>query len=322
MIIVRTPLRISLFGGGSDFPSYFMNHDGQILSTTIDKYVYVIVKERFDNNIRLGYSVTENVTNVNDLKHELAREAIKMFDLNGIEISTMADVPGGTGLGSSSAITVGLLHALYAYKGSLPSEYDLARGAIEIEIQKLNKPIGYQDQIISAYGGFSKIEFLDNFEVSKPEISRETLDALDKNLFLWYTNNIRDASSILEEQNKNTSKNLEVLNDIVDLCKYAEKKLIKGNVNIIGELLDESWELKKQLATKVSNDEIDELYDYAKKYGATGGKISGAGGGGFLLTYCPPVDQPMLKNYMKLRGVRELPFSFEPFGSRIIFDGR
>jgi D-glycero-alpha-D-manno-heptose-7-phosphate kinase len=323
MIIIKTPLRISLFGGGTDFPNYFWYNSGLVVTTAINKYVYVIIKQRFDDRIRLGYSQTENVCNVNDLQHELAREAIKNFGIDGIEISTMADAPKGTGLGSSSSVTVGLLHALYAYSKKLPTKENLASEAIAIEVNKLKKPIGYQDQIIAAYGGFKKIEFslIDNFQVSDIKISQETLENLDKNLLLWYTDTDRDSSTILEEQNGNTNKNEDFLNQIKDIAFEANGHLECGNLHEIGFLLDKSWKLKRQLASKISSKKIDDLYEYALDNGALGGKICGAGGGGFLLTYCPLETQRVLKSAMKKANVKELPFSFEPNGSRVIFDG-
>jgi D-glycero-alpha-D-manno-heptose-7-phosphate kinase len=325
MIIVRTPLRISLFGGGSDFPKYFDTNEAMVLTTAINKYTYAIIKERYDDHIRLGYSITENVQDVNDLKHELAREAIKRFeDIKGIEISTMADVAGGTGLGSSSAMTVGLLHALYAYCGELPSQQDLAEEAIDIEVNELHKPIGYQDQIIAAYGGFRSIHFLSHnfFCVNDVNISDDNLEALQNNLLLWNLDKIRDSADILGEQNARIADNARPLKEIVDIAKDAKKYLEESNIDVIGVLLDESWNIKKKLASRISNPDIDQLYEYAMANGASGGKVAGAGGGGFLLTYVPLDRQPWLRRKMAEYSIKELKFDFEKDGSKIIFDGR
>jgi D-glycero-alpha-D-manno-heptose-7-phosphate kinase len=312
-------------GGGTDFPSYFKDHGGCVLTTAINKYVYVIIKERFDDHIRLGYSITENVLDVNDLKHELAREAIKRFpNIKGIEISTMADVPGGTGLGSSSAVTVGFVHALSAYRNELISKRQLSFDAIDIEVYRLNKPIGYQDQIISVFGGFKKITFGrgENYNVCDVDILEENKQILQNNLLLWYTTGVRDSETILTEQKENIDKNIPLLKEISKICKEAEESLRDGRIDDIGYLLNESWMVKKQLASKISNPNIDDLYEYAMKNGATGGKILGAGGGGFLMTYCPLKWQPLLRMKMKVAGIREFPFQFEKDGSKVIFDCR
>lgn len=323
MIISQTPLRISLFGGGSDFSNYFKENIGMALATTINKYVYVIVKKRFDDKIRLGYSITETVDNANDLKHELAREAIKFYSINGVEISTLADVPGGTGLGSSSSVTVGLLHALKVYAKSklLSSTGELALKAIEIEKNILNKPIGNQDQIIATYGGFKSIEFFGKTSnVISLGISPKTLDDLDNNLMLWYTNLERNSSDILKEQDDNVLKNKDIIQEMVKISYIAKIELMNGKIDTIGTLLDESWQLKKSLSSKISNALIDELYEYAISNGASGGKISGAGGGGFLLTYCPLENHNKLRLAMNKKMIKELPFSFESHGSKIIFN--
>jgi D-glycero-alpha-D-manno-heptose-7-phosphate kinase len=322
LIISKTPLRISLAGGGTDFPNYYEKHSGKVLTTAIDKYVYVILKPRYDHNIRIGYSVTENVEKLDDLKHELAREAIRMFGIDGIEISMMSDLPGGSGLGSSSSVTVGLLHALYAYTNNLVSMKTLAEMAICIETKILNKPIGIQDQIVAAYGDFIFARFDKNeFYVTPVFILDEYIDILEKSLLLFFTGLTRNASDVLEEQTKNIDNNIESLNNIYNICGRMEEELSLGNIYKMGELLDESWQLKKKLASKVSNENIDNIYEYAKTLDPSiGGKLCGAGSGGHLLLYCPPKKQKYLITILENRGLRHIPFHFSKYGSQIIFN--
>lgn len=329
MIVVKTSLRISLFGGSTDFYEYFDEYGGEVITTAIDKFVYTIIKKRFDDNIRLGYSKTELVSDANQLEHELAREAIRMIPTKGIEISTMADVPGGTGLGSSSAVTVGFLHALLAYHRELFDEKTTSISAIQIEVMNLKKPIGFQDQIIAAYGGFKNIVFNKNSEgycsrsFDVKEVATDYwLEGLDKSLLLFYTNITRDSANILDEQSKNVKLNTDILDQIKAICKEAKNSIGDKNWDNIGLLLDQSWELKKQLSSKISDKNLDYLYRFAKANGALGGKITGAGGGGFLLVYCPIKKQKYLIEAMSNIGIREMPFSFYPHGSRVIFNDK
>ena len=327
MIIAKTPLRISLFGGGTDFPDYFKDNPGQVLSTTINKYTYVILNKRpFDEKIRLGYSKTELVNYVFELDHELAREAIKLFSVSGIELSTISDVPGGVGLATSSSILVGMLNALATYSNVEFDVSHLIDWAINIEVNKLNKPIGYQDQIIVAKGGFQNIHF--SFQYKKPynfiyNFKESTIDQLEKSLNLFYFGGQRNSSEILLEQSKNIEKNNDTLRQMYNICDSAYDELSKGNVYPIGEMLDESWKLKKTLASNVSNTEIDYVYEKALQNGSDGGKLLGAGGNGFLLFFTKDYEsKENLLRFMKyhMLRVKHVPFRFDKYGSRIIFN--
>ncbi|MCX7877609.1 MAG: GHMP kinase [Ignavibacteria bacterium] len=322
MIISQTPLRISLSGGGTDLPDYYREHEGFVLSTSIDKFVYVIVKERFDDLIYVDYSLKEIVTSVDEIKHDLVREAAKITGMGkGFEVMMLADIPSeGSGLGSSSSLTVGLLHSFYHYNGELVTAERLASEACEIEIDILKKPIGKQDQYIAAYGGLRTFCFKknDDVEVSDIRISSELKRKLGSNLLLFFTNTTRSSSSILQEQKENISNTIEFHNKIKELAKDSVEKLNSGNLDAIGVNLRMNWEYKKQLASNVSNPEIERMYELAMDAGALGAKISGAGGGGFLLVYCERDKQDKLRK--ALSEYRELPFLLEKYGSKIIFD--
>lgn len=324
MIIVQTPLRVSLFGGGTDFPDYFLAHGGCVLSLAIDKYIYVTIKKRFDDLIRVGYTKTELVPSVDQVQHELIREAMRKAGITaGVEITTMGDIPSeGSGLGSSSTVTVGALHAMYAYQGRLVLAEQLAREACEIEVDVLKKPIGFQDQYIAAYGGMRFIEFRPDgkITVEKVDINGCIQRQINQNFLLFFTGITRTSASILNEQKQNIDTRLSVLSEMKDLAYTAREALQKENFIAVGRLLDQSWQLKKQLASQISNNEIDDLYTMARKAGAVGGKITGAGGGGFLLLICPPERQEAVRG--ALSHLRELPFSLEPDGSKVIFNYR
>jgi len=322
MIIVQTPLRVSFFGGGTDFSDFYLSEGGCVLTSAIDKYIFVTIKKRFDQLVRVGYTRTEMVESVSELQHELIREALLMTGIErGIEVTTMGDIPSaGSGLGSSSTVTVGSLHAMYTLQGRLVEAEMLARQACEIEIKKLGKPIGIQDQYIVAYGGLRFIEFLTTGEVisHKVELAPATRRKLNLNLLLFFTGTTRQADVILTEQKNNITNRLTVLRQLKDMAHIARDQLISGNVDCIGELLHEGWQLKKQLASQVSNPAIDELYDAARKAGALGGKITGAGGGGFLLLYCPYEHQEAVRDALSC--LQELPFKIEEDGSKVIFN--
>ena len=323
MVIVQTPLRVSFLGGGTDFEDFYTNHEGSVLSTAIDKCVFVIVKERFDDMIYVNYSKKEIVDKVDDLEHELVREAMKITGVEkGVEITTLADIPAeGTGLGSSSSITVGLLHALYGSRGELVTAESLAQEACHIEIDILKKPIGRQDQYIAAYGNTRFITFCNHgIHVEKVELAEEAKRRLNDNLLLYYTGVTRKAEEILSEQKDNINQRIEILNQMKKLAARARDILIERDFDEFGEMLHENWELKKKLASRVSNPEIDGIYEAARKSGAIGGKITGAGGGGFLLLYCPKHRQDEVRQ--ALGGLRELPFRFEHGGSKTIFNYR
>lgn len=323
MLICQTPLRISFAGGGTDFKGYYETNPGLVLSTTIDKYVYVMVKKRFDDKIVAHYKETEVVDNPEKLKHNLIREALRFIKIKKqIEVTTIADVPAtGTGLGSSGSLIVGLLHILYAYKGELPTKEQLAREACEIEINKLHSPIGKQDQYAAAYGGLNLIGFLPKNEeviVDRLELAEQTLINLEQNLILFYTGIARNSSSILSKQKKNIKSRLGILDKMWEVTDKMSLALEKGKLLRFGELLDEDWQLKKRMEDSITNPTIDTIYEAGKKAGAVGGKITGAGGGGFILFYCPVEKQPQVRKALK--NLRELPFHFDKNGSQVIFN--
>jgi D-glycero-alpha-D-manno-heptose-7-phosphate kinase len=322
MIIVQTPLRVSLFGGGTDFRSFFLEEGGCVLTSAIDKYIFVTIKKRFDQMLRVGYTQTEMVDRVSDIQHELIREAFVLTGIDrGVEITTMGDIPSrGSGLGSSSTVTVGTLHAIYTLKGQMVTAECLARQACEIEIDRLGKPIGIQDQYIAAFGGLRFMEFKTNGEVSaqKIELTPGQARRLNEDLLLFFTGITRRSGSILSEQKNNINHRRNVLCEMKKMAYIARDELLSGNMDVIGELLHESWALKKQLASKIRNDGIDEIYDSARRAGAIGGKITGAGGGGFLLLYCPHEKREAVR--AALGDLQELPFQLEHGGSKVIFN--
>lgn len=320
MIVVQTPLRVSFLGGGTDFDDYFMRYGGAVLSTTIDKYVYIVIKERYDNLIRASYSKQEVVKTVDELEHEIIREAMKRTGVTrGVEIITLADVPShGSGLGSSSSVSIGLLHALYAYKGESKPPEVLAQEACRIEIDILKKPIGRQDQYIAAYGTMQFITFgNEDIYLEKINIPDEDKRRFEKNLLLFDTGLTRNSNDILAEQLTNIDLRLDILHAMKDSAYKARELVVAGAFDDLGLLLDENWELKKQLSSGISNPEIDNIYQAARNAGALGGKITGSGGGGFLLLCCPQEQQNRVRT--ALGNLRELPFHFERFGSRILY---
>ena len=323
MIVVQTPLRISFLGGGTDFEDFYLNHGGAVLTTAIDKYIFIIVKERFDDMIYVNYSKKEIADSPDKLEHELVREAMKITGVTkGVEITTLADVPAdGIGLGSSSSVTVGLLQALYAYQGEIVSAEALAEQACHIEIDILGKPIGKQDQYIAAFGNTRFITFdKTGIKVESIKLSPEDKRRLNENLLLFYTGMSRNASDILSEQKANINQRLDVLSEMEKLAFKAKGIFLNGygSPNGFGEFLHRGWELKRSLASKISNSEIDDIYEAARRAGAIGGKITGAGGGGFLLLYCRVEKQDEVRGALK--GLRELPFHFEQDGSKVIFN--
>ena len=324
MIISQTPLRISFVGGGTDLKSFYKSEDGMVISSAIDKYIYVIVKERFDEKIYINYSVKEIVSDVSEIKHQLVREAMKKVGVDrGVEITTLADVPSeGSGLGSSSSVTVGLLNSLYHYAGRQVTLEQIAAEACEIEIDICKKPIGKQDQYIAACGGLNKITFHqdETVSVSRLPVFNTNLLILGSRLLLFYTNKTRKADAILIKQKKSTDAKREVLREMRDFVPKLEKHLTNFRFNQLGRLLNENWLLKKSLVDTISNSEINDMYDKAMGAGALGGKICGAGGGGFLLMYVPKDKQDKVRS--ALSEYRELPFMLDSYGSRIIFNVR
>jgi D-glycero-alpha-D-manno-heptose-7-phosphate kinase len=324
MIITQTPLRISFAGGGTDFHGYYRESGGAVLSTAIDKYIYVIVKERFDSKIRIGYSRTEMIDSVDQIEPELAREAMRKAGITGgIEIATMADIPSeGSGLGSSSAVTVGMLHALYAYQGELVTPERLAREACEIEIEILGKPIGKQDQYIAAYGGLRRFDFRadESVDVTNVPLFNGKRLRFGESLLLFFTGVTRKADGILARQKDNIDDKRVTLDTMKAQVEEINDALCEGNLNRIGRILDEGWRHKRQLAGGISNPEIDRLYLAALDAGAVGGKVAGAGGGGFLLLFCPPDRQAAVRE--ALAELQELPFALERDGTKVIFNAR
>jgi D-glycero-alpha-D-manno-heptose-7-phosphate kinase len=323
MIISQTPLRIGLLGGGTDLPGYYREHGGRVLNCALDKYVYVIVKQRFDNAIYVNYSKKEIVSRVDDLEHELVREAMHMAGVvNGVEITTLADIPsgGGSGLGSSSAVTVGLLQALFAYQGRQVSAEELAERACTIEIERCRKPIGKQDQYIAALGGIRDIRFGPGDEVRARELDLSVADrrALQQQIMLFYTGVTRSADTILAEQRANIESTRPQLDLLRDLAGFAADRLRNGDVDAIGPIMRESWEAKRKLADGVTNDVVDAAVTRALDAGATGAKLTGAGGGGFLLVICPPEHQRAVRE--SLAGMRDLPVKLDRLGSRIVLN--
>ena len=324
MVITQTPLRISFAGGGTDLEAYYRDEDGKVISCTIDKYIFVIIKERFDDRIVLNYSSNETVDKVDDIKHELIREAMRKTGINhGVEVSTLADIPSeGSGLGSSSALVVGLLNAFYQYQGEQITAERLAKEACEIEIDICKKPIGKQDQYIAAYGGIRTFTFKKDgaVDVDKVVLNDSDWRRFGSNLQLFYTDTTRKSADILTEQREKTSNRMDVLTEMKGLVDEVKNAIITNAFHSVGRNLHRGWELKKQLASKISNPQIDEVYQRALDAGALGGKISGAGGGGFLLLYVPREQQDFVR--LALKDLYELPFFLERDGSKVIFNFR
>lgn len=315
---------MSFVGGGSDLPSFYMKHGGAVLSTTIDKYIYINVNKKFDNGIRIAYSKTEEVESIDNIEHKLVKATMELLEISGgIEITSIADIPSkGTGLGSSSSFTIGLLNALNAYKGNFSSCEFLGEQSCKIEIDICGEPIGKQDQYAAAFGGFNLIEFNKNGEVLvKPIITKkETLLEIEQNLIVFYTGLTRNASSILKEQNdriQNDDRKVANLLKMVDLTYVLYNEIQNNNTKVFGEILHENWELKKELSNGISNTFIDDCYNAAINSGALGGKILGAGAGGFLLFYVEKNKQKSVIN--SLSNLKQVEFSFENNGSQIIY---
>lgn len=326
MIISRTPLRISFVGGGSDIAGYYRRSAGAVVSTAINKYIYIMVEKQFDGRIIVQYSKIEIVQRVADIQNNLVREAMKMTGIKGgIHVTSISDVPAeGTGMGSSSAYVVGLLNAFYAYQDKYVSAEQLAREACEIEIDILKKPIGKQDQYIAAYGGFQYIRFYPDHEVSIDPIIclSETKQKLESRLLLLYTRLTRSTDSILAKQNQHMERKKDKrisMQRMVELARLMRKGLRANTLRTFGSLLDKNWDLKKTLAETITTQQIDRWLSRAKQHGALAGKVLGAGGGGFMLLFADPRNHAKIKNALK--ELLPLDFKFEAQGSRIIFVG-
>ena len=321
MILARAPFRISFVGGGSDLPAFFEQNYGAVVSTAIDKYVYIMIHPYFHNKIRIKYSKVEDVDHISEIKHPIVRECLKLVGVErGIEIASIADVPAGTGIGSSSTFTVCLLHALYTFKGQKVGKEKLAREACQIEIDLLKEPIGKQDQYIASYGGLNFFRFERNGQVLIEPLTLPSIlqDRLFENLCMFYVGNPRQASQILKNQSANMKRKLEFnqTKKLVGLAEQLKEELKLGNSDSLGRLLDQGWQIKKRLSKDISNSVIDDYYIKAQKAGALGGKLLGAGGGGFLLFYCPKEYQSQLRQVL---GLRELSFALDYNGSQIIY---
>jgi D-glycero-alpha-D-manno-heptose-7-phosphate kinase len=327
MIITRTPFRLTLGGGGTDLPSFYREHGGFILAVAIDKFMFLNVNTPIvDDFVRVRYSKAELVDDVEQVEHTLAREALRCFRIRrGIEVVSIADIPAGTGLGSSSCYLVGLLRALHALTDSSVGPQELAEEACHIELEILKKPIGKQDQYMAAFGGLTTLDIArdGSVKVSRLRVSWEILEALENNILLFYTGEMRDATAILSQQDtaskRKDAKVVGSLLEILEIGREVADCIQRGNLHRFGELMDEHWQSKKHLAQGVSNPRIDAWYELAKRNGAIGGKISGAGGGGFLMLYCEQ-DKAHLREAMRGAGLRELNFRFEFDGSKVVFD--
>lgn len=325
MIITRTPFRISFAGGGSDLPAFYERHEGCVLSASINKYMYIVVHPAFNRDTTtIKYMQTENVSNVRDIKHPIAKQVLLDYKLSGVEIASIADVPSGTGLASSSAYTVGLINAISAFSGKYRSQERIAHDACEVEIEKLGEPIGKQDQYGCAVGGIKFIRFMSNGDVDVEPIllSRKCENKLNNNLLMFYTGELHSASAILEEQSKNTISYEDKFNNLIKMTELAHdlrESLIEEKLDDFGKILNDGWHLKRQMASGVTNSKIDEAYEIAIQNGALGGKLLGAGGGGFLLFYCEEEKQKRLRS--SLSHLVELPFELENGGTKVVYVG-
>ncbi len=324
MIISRAPVRMSLGGGGTDLASYYSQHGGFLIAGAINKYIYLNINKRFDDSIRLGYSKTEIVRTAEKIKHRIFREAFLMMDVKwGVEAVSIADVPANCGLGSSSAFTVSLLNALHCYKREYVTLEQLAEEACRIEIELLQEPIGKQDQYMATFGGLTCLTFEKDgkVHVEPLEISSETLNQLQSNILLFYTRMERSASDILTDQDEQVrqahSPTIESLHRIKEIGLETRRLLREGKLDDFGKLLDTHWQTKKRMSAKISDPFIDECYNFALKEGALGGKIMGAGGGGFFMFYCPSGQQKFIEA-MQGRGLLWMPFRFDFEGAKIV----
>ena len=323
MIITKTPFRVSFCGGGSDLASFYEKHGGCVLSTSINKYMYISVHPYFDSHYTaLKYSENEIVDDISKIKHKIFNCVLNQTGVSGVEISSTADVPAGTGLGSSSTFTVGLLHTLSCYQGKYASKAKLAESACDVEINKLGAPIGKQDQYAAAFGGLNFIRFNRDGSVSVSPIvmQPQTYAKLERNLMMFYTGTSRSANAILSEQKQNMSQEDKTKN-LSQMCMLTEdmKQALEANdLSSFGKIMNDSWELKRTLASGISNPDIDRAYQLALENGALGGKLLGAGGGGFLLFYCEPQNQERVRIAL---GRRQMDFHFEHDGTSVVYIG-
>jgi D-glycero-alpha-D-manno-heptose-7-phosphate kinase len=325
MIITRTPFRITLGGGGTDLPAYYSKYGGFIFAVAINKYMFInLNRPVVDDLVRVKYSKAEIVNHRDDLQHDIAKEAMRMMGLEkALEVVSMADVPAGTGLGSSSCYAVGVLNGLHTMKRDYVSLYEMAEEACEIEINRLGKPIGKQDQYMAAFGGLTvlDIEKDGKVKVKKADVSGSTIIDLNRNFLMFYTNTSRDANEILSEQSQGAKEEkkdvIESMHYIKDLGYKILEAAEKGNISDIGLMFDQHWQLKKKISTRMTNPRFDKIYEIAKENGALGGKISGAGGGGFFLFYVEEKQGRFIEEMKKL-GLREMRYRFDFEGTKVI----
>jgi D-glycero-alpha-D-manno-heptose-7-phosphate kinase len=321
MVISQTPYRVSFAGGGTDLPAFYKREFGAVLSTTIDHHMYVTIHRRFEASIRISYSKTETAATIDEIQHDLVREAMRLTEIDEpLEITTIGDVPAGTGMGSSSSLTAGLLNALFAHRGQIIGRQHLAELACRLEIEILNKPIGRQDQYASVFGGLNYIRFNpdDTVDVEPVPCQSETLDELERRTLLLYTGQTRDANEILQQQSNGTEERMPVLRQMRDLADEMRRALAgEGDLDTFANLLHAGWELKRSLGLGISFPKIDDWYEAARRNGAQGGKLLGAGGGGFLLLMAPPWRHRAIRE--ALGRPRELPFRIARHGSRNVF---
>ena len=324
MIISRTPFRVSLVGGGSDMASYYSHHPGRVLSFAINSYMYVTVSPRFDSTVRVAYTETEIVEDFENLRHGIIREAMRLTGVtHGVEITTIANIFAGTGLGSSSSLAVGVLHALHAYNGDYRTKAQLSEEASRLEIEILGAPIGKQDQYAAGFGGINVIQFNSDETVNIDPVvcDRQIREQLDNRLLMFYTGMRGDNGSILGKQSREVADKAgkrRVLGEMVALVEPLMKALTEGDLDTVGDLLHANWELKRTLTADIANERIDGLYAKALAAGARGGKLLGAGGGGFLLFYCKEEKQPALREAMTASGLEEFRAGIEMQGSSIV----
>jgi len=324
MIISRTPFRVSFAGGGSDLPSFYRRYTGAVLSTSIDKYMYIAIHPYFEKDkIQLKYSKTEQVGNIDDIKHPIFREVLKMYGLTGVDLNSIADIPSGTGLGSSSSFTVGLLNAVRAYLGKASSGEKLGELACDVEINRVGSPIGKQDQYAAACGGLNFITFYgdETVNVEKIIMRPEKKQELEENLLMVFVGGEHSANTILKSQSAVISdqKKFEAQKTMVQLAYNLRESLENNNLDDFGRILHENWLLKKSLTSGISNGVVDQMYNKGIEAGALGGKLLGAGGAGFILFYCPKEKQAEFRE--RMGDIKELNFKFDHYGSKIIYVG-
>ena len=326
MIITRTPVRISMGGGGTDLQSYYSKHGGFLIGATINKYIYITLTKMFEGNLQVKYSKTETVNHVDEIQHPTIKEGLKLTNiLSGVEITSIADVPSNSGLGTSSSFLVGLLRALHAYKNEHVTNYEIAEEACKIEIETLKEPIGKQDQYLASFGGMQCLEFdsKGHVTITPLKVTHDVVEELEKNIMLFYTGIKRSSSYVLSQQNRHLKEDkgnvVEQLHIIKDIALKTKKHLERGNARAFGEMLHLHWNTKKKMSNRVSNPFIDKCYSIAMKNGAIGGKIMGAGGGGFFMFYCDDKKDKLRKALIK-QGLKEMYFRFDFEGSKVLLN--